>query len=268
MHVILDLDLDVFTSPTVYWPQSSDRPSDNDHVAAGAQDVRHFLEMQCGLSKDRKIPGQEFTNHDDAFFVWRRWIQEGSLRPPFTIIHVDAHADMGMGDSGYMYLLSELLALPPNQRSEPRRGPDAMNEGNYLMFAIANRWVNRLTYVFPLRTPWSANWSSGFGDSIEEDETSDGAPGDLMVMHFRNDDWKTRIIELRHCTRETLKACLGRGELGPVIRPEPPVEFDFTSVRQFAFTEFTHMVVAKSPTFAPPVADALLPIIREYFTPF
>lgn len=266
MHTILDLDLDVFSSPAVYWPQTNDRPSDEDHVCASAKDVRYFLEQQCGLCTVSKIPGQEFTDHDDAFYTWRRWIEEGSLNPPFCIVHVDTHADMGMGDAGWVYLLSDLLALPIEQRRDPRRGHDALNAGNYLMFAIANRWVDRLTYVFPVRHPWTANWSSGFSEDVQEDPSSDGAPGDLMVMHFRNGDWKTALLELRHCTRETLNSCMGRRELEPVIHVEPPVPFAFTPVPNFAVTSFTHMVVARSPRFAPAAADKLLPIIREYFT--
>jgi UPF0489 domain len=264
MHTILDLDLDVFSWPIVYWPQSKDRPADTDHVIASAEDVRFFMEEQCSLSPSRKLLGQEFTDHDEAFFVWRRWIREGRLTPPFDVIHVDAHADMGMGDSGYMYLLSELLALPPDKRDEPRRGFDAMNAGNYLMFAVANRWINGLTYVFPWRRPWSCNWKSGYSETVEQ-YGGDGAPGDLMVMHFRNGNWKTKLIELKHCTREALSASLGRRNLQPVIMTEPPVPFDFMPVREFKSTNITHLVVAQSPKYAPPAADALLSLIRNYF---
>jgi hypothetical protein len=264
MHTILDLDLDVFSYPTVHWPQTNARPADSDHGVATSEDVRFFLEQQCSLNPADKVPGQEFTDHDEAFFVWRRWIREGRISPPFDVIHVDAHADMGLGDSGYMYLLSELLALPPDKRDDPRRGYDAMNAGNYLMFAVANRWINNLTYVFPWQRPWSCNWQSGLGETIQPD-SGDGAPGDLMVMHFRNGDWKTRQIELRHCTIEALNASLGRAVLQPVISTEPPVPFDFTRIRDFHTTKITHFVVAQSPQFAPSAADALLPIIRNYF---
>lgn len=266
MHRILDLDLDVFSWPIVHWPQGDGRPADSDHVIATGGDVQFFLEQQCSLSPSKKILGQEFTNHDEAFVVWRRWIREGNLVPPFDVIHVDAHADMGMGDSGYVYLLSDLLALPPDRRYEPRQAYDAMNAGNYLMFAVANRWINSLTYVFPWRQPWACNWKSGFDETIKP-FGGDGAPGDLMVMHFRDGDWKTKLIELKHCTKEALNACLGRRNLQPVIATEPPVPFDFTPVRDFRSTNLTHLVVAQSPKYAPPSADALLPIIRDYFSP-
>jgi UPF0489 domain len=153
MQAILDIDLDVFSSPTVYWPQTEDRPADGDYTCASAHDVRYFLEQQCGLSADNPIAGREFIDHDEAFVTWRRWIEQGMLTSPFSIVHVDAHADMGMGDAGWVYLLSDLLDLPVEERRAPRRGFDALNAGNYLMFAVANRWVDRLTYVFPARFP-------------------------------------------------------------------------------------------------------------------
>jgi hypothetical protein len=268
MNTILDLDLDVFSSPTVYWPPKKNyRPSDNEHMCASGDDVRYFLEEQCGLSRDRRIPGDEFTHHDEAFYTWRRWIEQGSLTAPFAVAHIDAHADMGMGDAGYMYLLSELLALPVEQRGNPRRAYDALNAGNYLMFAVANRWINRLTYVFPTRHPWTANWASSPSKNFRQDPCSDGAPGDLMVMHFQNEDWRTGMLELKHCSYETLKRCVGcTGPLGPVIHTEPAVPFDFAAVPNFSFRGFTHMVVAHSPQYTPPSADQLLPILREYVT--
>jgi hypothetical protein len=265
MQTILDIDLDVFSTPTVYWPQTDDRPSDDEHSCASVDDVRHFLEQQCFLSRDKPIAGKEIIDHDEAFYTWRRWIEERTLNPPFSVVHVDAHADMGMGDAGWVYLLSDFLALPLEERRNPRRGYDALNAGNYLMFAVANRWVDQLTYVFPARIPWTANWKSGFSEEIQPDPYTDGAPGDLMVMHFRDGDWRTGLLELRHCSRQTLDHCMGRRVIEPVIYLESPVPFAFTPVRNFGFTGFTHMVVAQSPRFAPPAADKLLPILRRYF---
>jgi len=266
MNTILDLDLDVFSWPIVHWPQTDDRPDDAEHSVAAADDVRFLLEAQCGLSTSKRIIGQEVTDHDEAFFVWRAWIEQGKLTPPFSVIHVDAHGDMGLGDAGYVYLLSDLLALPVEQRRNPKRGGNAlMNAGNYLMFAVANRWLSRLTYVFPWKTPWQSKWKCGESEEVEDDPRYDGAPGDLLVMHFRNGDWRTRMLELRHCTREALNHCMGRAELEPYIHLEPAIPFDFTPVRDFRFNGFTHLTVAQSPRFAPPKADNLLSIIRKYF---
>lgn len=264
MHAVLDLDLDVFSSPIVHWPQKNHRPSDCEYASACEDDVRYFLEEQCGLSRNSKLPGCEFIDHDEAFYTWRRWIEEGLLAKPFSISHVDAHADMGMGDAGSIYLSSELLAVPVEQRGNPRRANNALNAGNYLMFAVANHWVDGLTYIFPVRQPWTANWnSSTLSDSRHL--PSDGPPEDLMRMYFRNEDWRTGMLELKHCSRDTLDRCMTR-PLDPIIHKEPAVPFNFVPVPKFRFHGFTHMVVAQSPQYAPPSADKLLPILREYFT--
>ena len=121
------------------------------------------------------------------------------------------------------------------------------------MFAVANRWVNRLTYVFPTHHPWTANWNSSPSKDFQRDPSDGCAPGDLMSMHFRNGDWRTGILELRHCTKETLDRRVGHGgPLEPVIHIEPAVPFAFTPVPNFSFRGFTHMVVAQSPQYTPP----------------
>jgi hypothetical protein len=51
-------------------------------------EVRNFLEQRCHLTRNSKIP--EFTEHRDAFRVWRSWLEEGKLSAPFAVVHVDA----------------------------------------------------------------------------------------------------------------------------------------------------------------------------------
>ena len=63
--------------------------------------------------------------------------------------HVDAQADFGNGDAGYVYLLSSLLFAPPEDLvSDPPPGSTGLTEGNLLLFAIACRWINGLEYVY------------------------------------------------------------------------------------------------------------------------
>jgi hypothetical protein len=264
VQTVLDLDLDVFSQPIVRgYFQTGDRPLDKDHTCASADDVRHFLEMQCGLSTARKIHGKEFVTHDEAFSTWRRWIESGVLSTPFSVVHIDAHADMGHSDCGYIYLVSELLGFPVEQRRDPQRGSNAMNECNYLMFAAANEWIGHLTYVYPILTPWKANWAYGHDQRIQG-EPSGGKPVDLMEMYFRDENVFTMEIQLKYCSKDVVKDW-PRKPLKPVIRLEKSIPFALSDIPSFSFDKFTHMVVAQSPGYAPPAADRLLPIIREYF---
>src|SRR5262245_690015 len=125
MDVVLDLDLDLFVDPTVYWPRGG-RLADADHETDSHAEVAQFLEGQCKLSSRSPVLGYQVVDHDEAFFVWKRWLAQGLLRSPFVVLHADAHADLGMGAGGFEYLTTEHLALPIAQRAEPRRGSDGL----------------------------------------------------------------------------------------------------------------------------------------------
>ena len=85
-----------------------------------------------------------------------------------------------------------------------------------------------------------------------------------MVMYFRDDDWKTKILELKQYPKNI---DVFRTQRPEPVRIEPPVEFDLAAGSSFEFSGFTHLVVAQSPQFTPVAADALLDVIREYFDP-
>jgi len=252
MHTVLDLDLDFFVWPIAHWREDGRLPVEDCERLATSHEVRDFLERQCQLSKDAKIPGQEFIEHEDAFRVWGRWIRDGTLTSPFSVFHVDAHADLGMGDPGWVYLLTELLDLPLQSRVEPRFASNALNSSNFLAFAIANRWIHSLTYVYPT------------GPSSANGRTGRICPDDLPWMHFRGNDWKTGLIELKHYRREDHMAVVTGAPRPAPLHVEPPVPFNCTASNEFQFCGFTHFVVAQSPRYTPPAADDLLEIIREY----
>jgi hypothetical protein len=276
MQTVLDLDLDFFVWPITHWAEGDGRLSEAECTHSSPHEAREFMEMRCTLKRGKKIPGHEMVEHRDAFSTWRRWVRTGVLSVPFEVIHVDAHADLGLGDSGWVYLLSEVLALPVAQRSEPQRGPRGLNSGNYLAFAIANRWIAKLTYVFPYQKPkkqepltlrvflgdtFSHTVSSGAAS--EEDEPR---PTDLLHLLFRDRDAGTGLVELGRYSPETVhQICDGTLRPPEPIHVEPVVPFAYTPADRFRFEGFTHMTVAQSPQYTPASADELLPIFREYF---
>jgi hypothetical protein len=280
VDTILDLDLDFFVWPIEYEPEGTGRLCEVECTHASPDDVRQFLEARCLLQSRWKIPGHEMVEHQDAFFTWRRWVRDGVLTAPFDVIHIDAHADLGLGDSGWVYLLSELLALPPAERSNPRCGPKELNSGNYLAFAIANRWIRNLTYVFPhpkaAALPVQEFSIKVFtGDELvrtispeaADNQKRDPRPVDLMSLLFRNRDARTKLIELRRYSPDTVRDVADLMRAMPeAIHVEPAVPFKYVPADQFSSDGFTHMLVAQSPQFTPATADQLLPIFRDYFT--
>jgi len=257
MHVVLDIDLDFFVSPRALLPQWSERmPQGEVQDVASTSDCRRFLEQQCNLNPGRKLTGHAVRLHHEAFHVWRDWINAGKICQPFTVIHVDAHADLGLGESGYVYLLTDLLGLPVPQRNRPDEGPCGMNEANYLAFAVANRWISELIYVAaPTVTP-------------DRDLATPNAwmPNDLPRVLFHRHDPRTGYLELKHYAtkKDAVSAACGRDRDVAEVACEPRIPFRAMRASEFSFAGFSHMIVAQSPRYTPQVADSLLGVIQEY----
>jgi len=147
MQRILDLDLDFFLIDAAILRGPDDGRLDGaDFPPWRLEQVLAFLQDQCGLGEP--LPGFVVENHGELFPRWREAIEAGQLKVPFHVTHVDAHADLGLGDSGYVYLMTSLLFEEPENRRHPTAGEGALADGNYLAFAIACRWLAGLVYVF------------------------------------------------------------------------------------------------------------------------
>jgi hypothetical protein len=260
--------LDFFVLPSFRdRPEEPRLPGSEVKDLASEDEVRSFLEKQCHLSRRTPVPRNEAEQHHDAFNVWGRWVENGTIIAPFCVVHVDAHSDLGSGwnNRSFTFIETELLALPIEQRRHPAFGPEHLNSGNYLLVAIANRWISQLTYCYPVARTASEAAQHGtlprFEDGAREIWAEQEPPvSDLPAWIFRNDDWRTRIIELKH--RVVRHGVL---EYGQPMTNEPPVPFKWIEGREFTLAGVTHMFLARSPEYTPAEADELLPIIREYF---
>src|ERR1035441_4116223 len=124
-------------------------------------------------------------------------------------------------------------AMPIEERRYPAFGPDHLNSGNYLLGVIANRWISELTYVYPADRIEAAPVQPGSLPRFEDDmrglarllRTDQEPPvSDVPAWIFRNNDWRTRLIELKHYypTRR------GKSyEDDHPVHTEPPVPFDW-----------------------------------------
>lgn len=259
------------------WPPFRDRPEEPRlprsewKYLASEDEVRSFLEKQCHLSRRAPVPGNEAEQHHDAFNVWGQWVEGGTIIAPFCVVHVDAHSDLGSGwnNRSFTFIETELLALSIEQRRHPTFALEHLNSGNYLLGAIANRWISQLTYVYPAdRTEFEPEQPGSlppFEDDMRELarllQTDQGPPvNDLPAWIFRNDDWRTWTIELKH--RLVRHGVLEDGE---PASSESPVPFKCIEERKCNLAGVTHMFLAQSPHHTPVEADELLPIIREYF---
>ncbi len=155
-----------------------------------------------------------------------------------------------MGELGYMYLLSEHLALPPAERWYPRESKDwlaeAMTDGSYLAFAVAARWIADLTYVY-----------------------CPGGGSDIHPYIMEGLDSHSRTIRMPRLTRNELKRIndsLPQRPKIPEERLEPPIPLTASKASEFCAPEpFDFIFLARSPAFTPSEADPIFDAIKERF---
>jgi hypothetical protein len=236
---VLDLDLDFFLHDTAHWsPEGRLDPAE--YPPWDIDQAISFLREQCHL--EAPLPGCVVENHGELFTLWRKAVQDGRLTAPFHVTHIDAHADLGLGDAGYMHLMTEVLYREPEERLEPSEG---LGDGNYLAFAIACRWISDLVYVY-----------------------NDRGGNDLMTYHlegFHPDASHIQLKAMRKSEIEKLWHLAPKEDL-QVDRHEPLVPFSHRSWRDFhADRPFDFICLARSPSYTPAEADPIFDEIRRLF---
>lgn len=236
---VLDIDLDFFLADCCELAEIGQRPPLAGHEPWEEGRVRAFLETNCGLSRNRPIPGRVFETHDDALLFWDELIKSGKLRVPFSVTHVDAHSDLGIGKPGPGFVLNSVITLDPAIRADIPRyyRMRQLDEANYLLFALAFRWVDALENV---RNPRSRP--------------------DIPSFAIKNDAGEYESIRL-----SSFASKLFEGKNGA----EPAVRFsvfgDPTGYR--ADCGFDFISLAVSPRYAPKEADALVSVVSDYMDP-
>ena len=175
------------------------------------------------------MPGAIFETHDQALDFWAARMAEGRLTAPFEVVHVDTHSDLAFGPPGPDFVLKAVLTRHPKSRAaiDAYRAGVKLDEANYLLFALAFRWISRLTYV---RNPRSRQ-------DVPARLLNPG--GDL---HLRSD-----------------VSALMEGINGM----EPVVPFDvIDDYRAFRRTGYDFVTMAQSPRYAPRSADRIMRLLR------
>ncbi|WP_406816194.1 hypothetical protein [Mycobacterium sp. M23085] len=242
----MDIDLDFFVWPVVYRAQGADRPLAKDHSVKPIDEAIDYLRTRCGLSE--RLPGFVTENHSELFGRWREAVGNGLLRPPFHVTHLDAHADLGMGDGGYEYLLTSLLFEPPEQRLLPMVDRDrGLTDGNWLLFAIACRWISDLIYVHDT-----------------------GGGSDELRYVMQNFDLRADNIQLAAMTKSQLDR-VRRPAAGPpnISDFEPPVRYQSCLAEAFETDgPYDFICLTRSPPYTPNTADPLFDeIVRLFIEP-
>ncbi|MCB9555208.1 MAG: UPF0489 family protein [Deltaproteobacteria bacterium] len=177
----------------------------------------------------------------------RGLIDDGHLAVPLRLIHIDAHADLGMGDAAYIFLITDLLHRPLGERADNFPDDDGLTSGNWLAFAIANQWVSQL--LFPQR----------------DDEADDFFP-------FYWDPKQPEELRMRAATKNQVDDVIsGRSSIDDfrvnVPATEPPVSMHRPPLSELHEGPADFMFVCRSPNYSPAAADPLFDRVCERIQP-
>lgn len=238
---ILDLDMDFFLNEIANWKNGEDRLDSDIYKPWSEQEFRKFLEEKCLLDKNDKIKGRIITHHNQAFDFWEELYNLD--RVPFSVTHIDAHADLGFGDSSYLYIMKELLHITIEERLEHLQR-NKVYSGNFLAFAIACGFINHLQFVV------HQNWDYEDFHSAYMQNFDDYSGNFQLKAYSSEVDSITLVNKIR--------------ELTPV-KIDELIPYEVYKGNQFRTNQkFDYLVFCQSPEYTPETADFMIEIIKEY----
>jgi hypothetical protein len=246
----LNLDLDFFVHGNiVYSPSKDDGRPIGFHKPWSAKELHDFLQSKCLLSKEHPVPGRFVVHHDGAFDYWQSLLRSHPEETTIDLTHVDAHADLGMGDLSFKDLLCYHLHKPVSERANPKRGMKALNHGSYIAYAVACRWLHLIDFV--LHPAWRSDlfWFY-FKDFSEQADFEAGKCLQLRAMH-------PSVFEPIF-DADRIKKALPVG-----VEPEVPF-FTIPLDKWKVDCPFDFALLAQSPNFVSRAADRLLGTFAEY----
>lgn len=242
---VLDLDLDFFLNDIALHRSDYGERLSDDYRPWKEDEVTYFLTNHVGLKSNQKIKGRIINHHHEAFFFWRELINDEILSMPFEVTHIDAHADLGLGDGSWDYLMTKFLYLENKQKFFPERlnlkDIYKLNYGNYLAYAIACRWISNLIYVTHPRWTNDLPWTL-----LKDFSDSSGA------------------IQLKKYEQGISLDVLNMKKYIPV-EYEPEVPLGIVSKDDFRGNgDYDFIVLCKSPGYTPKASDYLIDTFSNY----
>lgn len=243
MNRVLDIDMDFFLNETAYFNNGHERLSDEDFIPWNEERFRRFLEQNCGLSQKNKIPGRIIVKHDEAFDYCKELIGKKELKISFEITHIDAHSDLGLGDSSWYHLVSDLMHYSIEERSNYLKREKVMMS-NYLAYIIACGWVNKVNLVYPKR--WNFD--------------------DFVKILLENDDDNSKNFELKAYDKKIKAESFHNISFdeSPLYR-DPLLPFEIFTDENFSSNyNFDRLIFCQSPDYTPASADYMMEVIKDY----
>lgn len=171
-------------------------------------------------------------------------INSKQLVTPFSVTHIDAHSDTGLGDTGYIYIMGELMHYPINNRRK-LLDVSKLYMGNYLSYAMACGWIKKIDFV--LHEKWN---------------------NDFLGAYLKDFDIKSRAFQFKgYPTDFDIGMAYGRildGMVQPIF-VDKDIPFTLTPWKSLGLNEKPdYLIFCQSPSYTPESADYMLEIIKEY----
>lgn len=257
---VLDLDMDYFMEHIACIPFSvSDRLDEDDYgdTVWSEERVRNFFENNLGLSKNNKIPGRVVVGHNESLFFWEELLEQGKLTDPFEVVHVDSHADLGLGCSSSDFLQSAFLTLPVETRRRIRDDDEGVgiSIGDYLLWAVAYKMVSKITYC--------ANPNGDKNDYVWDTlkDFKENMIGDKPISNYIQLKYNSQMEWPKYNASNEYKK---KYMLGAIKDPEVELKI-IPTIEDVKFQgDFDYAVIAQSPNYTPASADFILDVFREY----
>ena len=251
----LDIDMDFFLYgvPSFIPSNCKARVDGSKYIPWSHEEIVSFLEYNLGLSKTRKIQGKIVTHHHEALYYWRDLIKSSKVSIPFEVIHVDSHADLGLGSSSWVFIFEKLLGLDIEIRADIENYKNIFTDykkpdiGDYLLFAIAFRWISKLTYICNPAEKGNDYLPYILKDCIE--------PNDKIQLPYNN-KYKATNLNQPEKRRKYLDTS--------ILEPEIPFEI-IKNIDDVQYPgDFDIITFSISPNYTPKEADFIIQIMKEY----
>lgn len=262
---VLDIDMDYFMEYPAYFVSTNDSSRLSQEVYGefvwSETMVRQFLENNLGLSKENKVKGRIVSNHNEALLFWKELYRKKELDIPFEVIHVDSHADLGLGFNSWEYIQKKLLSYPVIERPFHNRYVDACGKeneegiGDYLLFAIAYRWISKLTYCAnPYGDKNDYLWNTM--KNFEENFIFDAPTYNIVQLLYNPNMDMPKYNDSKEIKQKYID--------GSCKEPEVPFLIIPTVEGVMYDGNFEFAVLSQSPNYTPANADYIMDIFRDY----
>lgn len=222
--------------------------------------VRNFLEQNLGLSKKNKLYGRIVTNHNESLFFWEELIANEKLTTPFEVVHIDSHADLGLGYPTATFLQSAFLTLPVETRKKIRNYEykgvvKEINMGDYLLWGIAYRMFSKIIYCSNPKGDGN-DYCLDTLKNFHEELIWDKPVSNYIQLTFNKDMELPKYDSTENYKKEYLKGAIKEPEVELKIIP---------TIEDVRFNgDFDYVVLSQSPNYTPGSADFIIDIFKEY----